>query len=43
MSCSIMTMYDLTVSLFLSEIKTHYFVDMKELSLYYQSNEQGVV
>jgi hypothetical protein len=38
-----MAMYDLTVLLFLSEIKTHYFVDIKDLSLYYQSNGHGVV
>lgn len=38
-----MAMYDLTVSLFLSEIKTHYFVDIKDLSLYYQDNGRGTV
>jgi hypothetical protein len=29
-------MYDLTVLFFLSEMKTHYLVDIEELSLYYQ-------
>jgi len=38
-----MAMRDLTVSLFLLEMKTHYFVDMEELSLYYQGNGRGVV
>jgi len=38
-----MAMYDLTVSLFLSEMKTHYLVDIEELSLYYQINGYGVV
>jgi hypothetical protein len=29
--------------LFVSEMKTHYLVDIEELSLYYQSNGYGVV
>ena len=43
MSYFTMAMYDLTVSLILSEMKTYYLVDIEELSLYYQDNGCGVV
>jgi hypothetical protein len=36
-------MCGLTVLLFLSEMKTHYFVDIEKLSLYYQGNGQSLV